>query len=149
MTSRTRSRIVVVAIVGVLAGTVSSAHAGGGMGAGIGNTVCRLVQNAVSQPQRLAISDQSTVTPDQVSLGAAVLLCDLPAGAVNLTVDTFPTDPPPWTPTPPPGPANIISCYALAGADPAKLTATFKDAFGTQTVRVGAIQLFCVPALLE
>src|SRR5262249_62361188 len=89
---------------------------------------------------------------DQVKVGAAVLVCDLPA-----TGSTLPPGPSTGSPISETV-ANSVTCYSVSGADPARIGATMKDPFtevypdqvaGTQAVQIGAIQLLCVPSLLS
>jgi len=132
-------RISVLTMIGIFAVAAPLAHAGGGMGAGSGTTTCRLVPSAPNQPQTVRIVDP--LATDDVKVGAAVLVCDLAATGATLSG--------PSTQTPPATP-NAVTCYALGSADPGKFNATITDAFGTnQTVKLGGIQLLCVPSLVN
>jgi hypothetical protein len=123
-----------------------AAEAGGGMGFGSGASTCRLVLNGgPNQPQTVSITD-AFVSDDAVKVGALVLLCDLPA--IGETVAG------PATGTPiPEGERSAVACYAVTGADSARIATTVQDPFttalattGTKSVSLGAIQLLCVPA---
>src|SRR5947207_11815026 len=85
MMPRARHSILPLVIVSVFAAAVPFAHAGGGMGNSLSDTpnrTCRVIQNGASQPQRLTVIDAGT-SGDAVTVGAAVLLCDLPAIATR------------------------------------------------------------------
>jgi hypothetical protein len=130
---------------------VAPVYAGGGMGAGTGATLCRFIlSGAPNQPQTVRVADFFLGSnQDEVKVGAAVLLCDLDV-ASGSTVFGPPTGPPVTDST-------SVTCYSLAGADPARFGATMKDPFteafpggtGTQAVQIGAIQLLCVPSVIS
>ena len=110
------------------------------MGFGAGVTTCRAVANAPDQPQTIQLSDffgESTV-----AVATATFVCDLPA-----TGDTVKG---PETVVGPAAddPNAFVTCYTVRQSDRARLPATIEDAFGTQNVNVGAIQLLCVPSFV-
>lgn len=133
MTQNARRSMAALTILGVLAFAVPFAHAGGGMGTGSGTTSCRLIPNAVQQPQTLSITDAVT---DAVKIGSAVLLCITATGETLSGPETQPLT----------LSQNATACYAVAAADATKFPTTFTDPFGTQSVIATKIQLVCVPA---
>jgi len=143
MTPRGRLSIFAVSTIVILAIAVPLAHAGGGMGdPSDGLTTCRTILNGGNQPQVLRVTDSLTnapaIPPDVVNVGVAAMVCDLGATAVRVSGPA--TTPPTFTaPT-------VVTCYAVGQADPSKVDATIIDLFGTHTVKLGGIQLFCVPS---
>jgi hypothetical protein len=146
------ARLIVPVLSAIACFTVvaTPAHAGGGMGAGSGATLCRLILNgAPNQPQTVKVGDTFLGSGvDQVKVGAAVLLCDL-AVLNGSTVSGPPTGNPV-----PESEATSTTCYSISGADAARIGATMTDPFtevnppGTQAVEIGAIQLLCVPSVI-
>jgi hypothetical protein len=117
----------------------SAVHAGGGMGAGSGVSTCRTISQGVNPPHTISITDTLTVG-DEVRVGRATLVCDLPASGLTVA--------PAGATTTPVTDPNAIVCYTLVGADRTSVAASITDVFGTQDVAVGTIQLLCVPARL-
>jgi hypothetical protein len=142
MTMRRRVGVGAAFLLAVLTASAPGAYAGAGMGAGTGTTTCRLILNAVNQPQTVNVTDQWPVnSPDTVKVGAATLLCDI--SATGQTVSGPDTTPLPTTVTP-----NAATCYAVGEADQTKINATILDAFGQQTAKLGGMQFLCVPSVV-
>ena len=126
-----------------------TAYAGGGMGTGSGMTTCRLVLNASQkQPQIVSITDDF-VTADVMKVGTLVLLCDLPALGSTVNVPEVPATGSPI----PEALRTAVACYAVKGADGARIATTVMDPFteanvagGQAHVTLGPIELLCVPA---
>jgi hypothetical protein len=135
------SRIVTTTLCAAILVTLAApaAHAGGGMGAGSGVSTCRTISQGVNPPHTISITDTLTVG-DEVRVGRATLLCDLPASGLTVA--------PAGATTTPVTDPNAIVCYTLVGADRTSVAASITDVFGTQDVGVGTIQLLCVPARL-
>ena len=137
---KARLIVSVLSAIAMFSVVTPPAHAGGGMGQGAGLTTCRLILNgAPNQGQTVSLVDFGT-GGDQVKVGAAVLLCDVPATG---TRDAGPAIGPAI------GEPNSVTCYSVSGADRARIGATMQDPFGTQPVQIGAIQLLCVPSFFD
>jgi hypothetical protein len=134
-------------LVGLMFG-ISSAEAGAGMGAGSGATTCRVVLNGGPNRDQVVSIQDPFIGADVVKISALALLCDLPAIGTRQSGSV--------TGTPiPDAQQAAVACYMVTGADGARIAETVQDPFttanvatGTQSVTLGAIQFFCVPAAL-
>ena len=136
MTFRRRLATATLSSLLALGLAASAADAGGAMGTAGSTATCRMIQNGVNPPQTVEITDPLTSPSDVVRVGAAVLLCDLAATGSTLAPGPSTV---PITTTP-----NAVTCYQAGAAEQAKIPATINDGFGTQSVKLGGIQLLCV-----
>jgi len=139
-----------ISAIALLTVAVPPAFAGGGMGIGTTTTACRTIVNGVNPPQTVSLISATTpgVTGEVVSVGPALLLCELVTGT---TVN------PPKGPQAPPtqGVVNPDSfvCYPVQGPNKDKQTVSVTDPFTAadplnqfQTVTVTGFSLLCVEA---
>ncbi len=124
-----------------------SAFAGGGMGGGPGTRACRIILDGVNPPQVVRLDVDTLADPQEVQVGPALLLCDLPT--VGVTVNNAP-------PTMGIGDFSHIVCYPVQGPNKEKHSATITDPFTasdlsnpSQSVSLGGVSLLCLGAVVE
>ncbi len=147
---KARFVVAMISAIACFAVVAPPAHAGGGMGTGSGVTTCRVILNGgPNQGQTVKLTDSMPGTnPDQVKVGAAVLVCDL--AAIGTLVAGSGLGAPPV----PPDSADSVTCYTLSGADQVRILATMTDGFtevsspNGQPVQIGALQFMCVPSVI-
>src|SRR5712691_1877685 len=119
---KARFVVAMISAIACFAVVTPPAHAGGGMGAGDGLTTCRLILNgSPNQGQTVNVVD-FVPGGDQVKVGAAVLLCDLPATGTRLAGPVI-------GPSVGENVATSVTCYSISGADQARLAHRMKDPF--------------------
>jgi hypothetical protein len=145
---RVKANIVVrmVAVIGIIALSVTMAQAGGNGGAGGANQFaldCRIVGNAVNQNQLVVVDGTDTFR-----LGSAMLLCK--------TVTLSKGDGTAFLPYSPTGGGLLGTvddklCYGAVarGAKEPPENVTVKDGFGTEIFRLSGTTMICAQAEVE